>query len=431
VALAETIEYYRELKSPDQAELQALEDRARQALETALALDPESAAAISHLGWLSRRSGDRELAIEAYQHALELDPNHAKSYWRLGWGMLRYGWAGINTGNLEEAERLLRKALELDPLNARWRRTLARFLFDELGRDEEAYAELYRSIELEPRLWTNYLLLGFWEAYEYGRLDEALILLRKAYALDPENKDAANWVASMYGDFGARKEALAWMKRALETGPGSSGNWYIAYQIYYLQGFEDEAMGYAVRALELDPGNAWALHAVGIWDIRQGRVEEALERWRLAFPLYTASDRPAIDASDLRPLLYYASNLMEAGETTRASSLLEQCLDVLDKWQKERFVRESVVLDLEQEIYAALRFKEETLAAMRTAIIDRQNYSGTWMYAYPMFDFIRQEPEFHELMAIMQANLARQYERVRELERNGELPPAPGVEIDP
>jgi hypothetical protein len=108
---------------------------------------------------------------------------------------------------------------------------------------------------------------------------------------------------------------------------------------------------------------------------------------------------------------------------------LEQCLDVLDKWQNETFVRESVVLDLEQEIYAALRFKEETLAAMRTVIIDHQNYGGTWMYAYPMFDFIRHEPEFQELMAIMQANLARQYERIQEMERNGQMPPAPGVEL--
>jgi tetratricopeptide (TPR) repeat protein len=411
---------------PREAESKALEDRARQALETALALDPESAAAISHLGWLSRRSGNRELAIEAYQHALELDPNHAKSYWRLGWGMLRSGW-GIRTGNLEEAERLLRKALELEPVNAEWRNDLAILLFEQLGRDEEAYAEIYRSMELEPRLWSNYAQLGFWEYFEYGRLDEALIHFRQAYALDPKNARGAWWVAGIYGEFGAREKALAWMERALEAGPGGSMSWYVAYQVYYLLGFENEAMEYAVRALELWPGSLWALHAVGIWDIREGRVEEALERWRLAFPLFVASDRPAIDASDLRPLLYYASNLMEAGETARASSLLEQCLDVLDKWQNERFVRESVVLEFEQEIYAALRFKEETLAAMRTAISDRQNYSGTWMYAYPMFDFIRQEPEFQELMAIMQTNLARQYERIQKMERNGELPPAPGV----
>ena len=64
---------------------------------------------------------------------------------------------------------------------------------------------------------------------------------------------------------------------------------------------------------------------------------------------------------------------------------------------------------------------------MRTAIVERQNYSGTWMYAYPQFDFLRDEPEFQELMAILHANLDQQLERIREMERNGEMPPAPGA----
>jgi hypothetical protein len=34
-------------------------------------------------------------------------------------------------------------------------------------------------------------------------------------------------------------------------------------------------------------------------------------------------------------------------------------------------------------------------------------------------------------MGILHENLARQYERIQKMERNGELPPAPGVEIDP
>ena len=88
------------------------------------------------------------------------------------------------------------------------------------------------------------------------------------------------------------------------------------------------------------------------------------------------------------------------------------------------------MLDFEQEIYAALGLKEETLAAVRTAIVDRQNYSGNWMYAFPHFDFLRDEPEFKELMEIMHDNLAQQNERISEMERNGEMPPAPGVVLE-
>ena len=129
--------------------------------------------------------------------------------------------------------------------------------------------------------------------------------------------------------------------------------------------------------------------------------------------------------------MYYADNLMEAGEAEQAERLLNQCLVALDKWQAETFVRESVVLDLEQEIYAALELKKETLAAMRTAIVDRENYSGQWMYAFPQFDFLRDEPEFQELLGVLRANLNQQLERIRRMECAGELPPAPGVDFTP
>jgi tetratricopeptide (TPR) repeat protein len=423
VALAETIWWYRGLKQPEEAEVQALEGRARQALETALELDSESAAAISLLGALS---DDRELAIQAYEHALEHDPNHAKSYHRLGWAVQKQR-AGIRSGDLEETERLFRKALDLEPFNADWRSDLAELLYD-LGRDEEAFAELSRSIELEPLYLFNHIKLGIWEYFDYGRLDEAMIHFREAYALDPEYGQAAWWVANSYADFGAREEALAWMERSIELSPTSAMTWAIAYQVYYFLGFEDEAMEYAVRSLELYP-TTWGLQAVGAWDIREGRAEKALERWRLAYPLL-ATDHPVVEATHIRPVLYYAMILMDAGETGQAERLMNQCLDALDKWQNETFVRATVVLDFEQEIYAALGLKEETLAAVRTAIVDRQNYSGQWMYAFPPFDFIRDEPEFQELMAILHANLAQQYERISEMERNGELAPAPGVVLE-
>jgi tetratricopeptide (TPR) repeat protein len=297
---------------------------------------------------------------------------------------------------------------DLEPFNADWRSDLAELLYD-LGRDEEAFAELSRSIELEPLYLFNHIKLGFWEYFDYGRLDEAMIHFREAYALDPEYGQAAWWVANSYADFSAM-------------------TWAVAYQVYYFLGFEDEAMEYAVRSLELYP-TTWGLQAVGTWDVREGRAEKALERWRLAYPLL-ATDHPVVEATHIRPVLYYASNLMDAGETGQAVRLMYQCLDALDKWQNETFVRATVVLDFEQEIYAALGLKEETLAAVRTAIVDRQNYSGNWMYAFPQFDFLRDEPEFQELMAILHANLAQQYERINAMERNGEMPPAPGVVLE-
>ena len=47
----------------------------------------------------------------------------------------------------------------------------------------------------------------------------------------------------------------------------------------------------------------------------------------------------------------------------------------------------------------------------------------------PAYDYLRDEPEFQELMRILRDDLAKQLKRVRQMERNGELAPAPGVDL--
>jgi tetratricopeptide (TPR) repeat protein len=416
VALAETIEWYSRYKQPAEEEAKALEERGKSVLDAAQAMAPDSADVVSAIGMYAPA---RELRIQAFKRALALDPNHAKSYHRLG----------FRAEDAKEAERLVRKALEFDPFNADWHNDLAGTLYYQ-GRDEEAFAELRRSIELEPELVFNHYRMGFWATYDLGRLDEGLIHWRKAYALDPHWGNLIMLIGGTYADFGAWEEALAWTERALERSPGNAWVPYSYYQIYYAMGEKDKALKYLRQAVDMEPDFSFSLHALGLLDIRDGRAEFALERWRRADPVLTSSDHPEIDENNLRDAMYYAANLMEAGETRQAEHLLQKCLDALDKWQNKTFVRESLVLEREMEIHAAGKRKEETLAAMRRVIVDNHNYSGTWMYKSPAFEFLWEDPEFQEIMAIMHAELARQLERIREMERNGELAPAPGVELN-
>jgi len=422
VALAETIKWYWRYKQPAEEEAKALEERGRSVLDAAQAMAPDSADVVSAIGLYAPA---RELEIQAFKRALALDPNHAKSYHRLAW----------QAEDAKEAERLVRKALEFDPFNADWHNDLAGTLYHQ-GRDEEAFAELRRSIELEPELVFNHYRMGFWATYDLGRLDEGLIHLRKAYALDPQHGYLIFHFSAIYAALGAWEEAQALLEQGMEQSPGEVLIWYGAYQFEYYKVYasmveKDKALKYLRQAVDMEPDDSWSLHALGLLDIREGNAEVALERWRHAYPVLTSSDHPEIDKNNLRGAMYYAGNLMEAGETRQAEYLLQLCLDALHKWQNEAFVRESILLDFEQEIHAAWKRKEETLAAMRRAIVDNRNYSGSWMYKAPGFEFLWDEPEFQELMEIMHANLARQLERIREMERNGEMPPAPGVEFPP
>jgi tetratricopeptide (TPR) repeat protein len=419
VALAETIRWYVRYRGPEEAEREVLINRAMQALDRALDLDSESAAAISALGLTA---GNRVLAIQAFEHALELDPNHAKSYYRLGLTKLRMG-------EPDEAERLVRKALDLDPLNADWRNDLAGILW-ELQRDEEALTEVRKSIEIEPKLVWNHHRLSRWESFGRGNLDEAIIHARAAYALDPRNGGIAWEVSGLYTDLGGRAEAIAWMDRSNELRPGNSYTWLSAYMTMAYFGEEDAALEYTDRCLELEPGNPWALRILGFRDIEAGRSEEALDRWQRAYPTITARESQLADDFDFCDALFYAQNLKEAGEIEWAMNLTNGCLDELNRQIEESSIRQWEVDDIAPEILATLGQKNETLEAMRRSIVDGHHRMTPIWYSLPHFDFVRDEPEFQELMDILHADLAEQLKRVREMECNGELAPAPDVEIE-
>jgi tetratricopeptide (TPR) repeat protein len=152
VGLAQALDTYMNMAGLPEAERQALQERARRAVDIALKLDKESGAAISMLGLMTEQ---RELRIQAYERALELDPDDALSYFR-------YGMEMRADGNFEEAERLVRKAIDLQPMSAGFRSELASILWDQ-GHKDEALAEIQKAIELDPEMEQNRRKLDTWK----------------------------------------------------------------------------------------------------------------------------------------------------------------------------------------------------------------------------------------------------------------------------
>lgn len=414
VALAETIRSYIWYTGPVKAERKPLVKRAKQALQTAQELNPEFAPVISAFG---AYSGDRELAVQAYEHALEIDPDHARSYHRLGLIKER-------ENQPQEAERLVRKALSMDPLNADWHNDLAGILWAQ-GRDEDAIAQVRRSIELEPDLVWNNHKLSVWSGYDLGRLDDAIIYARKAYSLDPDNGGIAWEIFGWYLDIGAREEALAWMDWQLELRPGSKWTWLASGLGHARFGNDDAAREYLERILEVDPQFSLALRALGTYDIEAGRAEHALQRWQRAYPVLTTGKGLVIDINNYGKAMIFTQFLLEMGESERAQLFKDGLLAFISNWQSP--YRESMQLDNDPEIYATLGHKEETLKALRRSIIDNRFLATSMWYDLPVYDFVREEPEFKAIMDTLQAELAEQLKRVRAMECNGELAPAPGI----
>ena len=80
------------------------------------------------------------------------------------------------------------------------------------------------------------------------------------------------------------------------------------------------------------------------------------------------------------------------------------------------------------QIYAVQGDKQKALSALRRAI--DEGWRGYWWYYLkydPTLESLHDEPEFQAMVKEIEADMADQLARVREMERNGELEPIPEV----
>jgi len=411
---AQTIFVYLNTKGPEESEREVLEKLQRELVETAYGLDEDHPDTLSFMGLLTE---NHDLKIRMYERALELDPDNAQTYFRLA-------WARQGEGNPAEAERLMRRALEFQPQGAMWRSDLA-FMIADQGRYEEAMAELERAIELNPLLAQNYRTLGIWQMFHFGRIDEAIINFRKAYALDTEVGFIASGIATNYRHLGMKAEAYAWIDRAIELSPTDVWVWVLAAYVHRTFGDDELAMDDHRRCLELEPDHHISLKALATRDIEQNRWAQARERWGQAYPELVYPEPPAVNARNMEAAAAYATNLEQAGLTEEAKRMAELIGEVVAGLPPDsdgaKFYRSYMAMVVDPD-------PERMIRELRTQIVDNHQRAELDFYNSE-YDIVRDRTEFQELVKIVEDDLAMQRERLRAMERNGEMPPAPGVKL--
>lgn len=404
VGLAQTI-YVFLFSGPPGEERRAWEQRARSAIDMALQLDARSAEAISIMGlW----EDNPELKARAYRRALELDPDHEMSYFRLGMLMLQ-------EDDLQEAERLIRKALDFFPQSANMRGDLAVVLWQQ-GRTEDAVAELNRAIESNPKQAGLYNKLG-WMSWDPAK---AIWAGRKAFELDPGRGYIASTISNWYAELGAREETIVWARYATKISPTSTAAWIAAMFAYRDISEPEAAVRCANRALDLSPGNRFALRELGSIEIAAGEIESAFGRWQNIHPWLASRHRESVIESNARTAVDFASNLWQAGELEWAHDLLTDSIDAL---RDDPFYL--------QWAYTMLGQREPALDMLESLVSDgvADAELRSWLRR-PEFDLLRGDPQFQAILSRMpEFDRATSLKRVREMERNGEMPPAPGVDL--
>jgi TolB-like protein/DNA-binding winged helix-turn-helix (wHTH) protein/Tfp pilus assembly protein PilF len=204
-------------------------DKAASYYERATQLDPSYARAWVGLSKARFDQADTEgsvpteeghrLAREAVERALALDPNLAEAHQQIG--LLKravdFDWVGSDDSN--------QRAIALEPGNPdglRWAATAA----TTFGRFDEALELARRAIELDPLNGGSRYRLG-WIEYQMGSLDEAITDLKRGLELSPESP-GRGLLSEIYVLQGRPQDALAEIERG-RTGLYSLQHYAIAY----------------------------------------------------------------------------------------------------------------------------------------------------------------------------------------------------------
>ncbi len=155
---------------------QALE-RAFEAAKKAVALDDSLPEAHTYLGWAYVWRKQYKEAIAEGERAIALDPNFAEGYARLGQILTL-------AGRPEEGIDLVKKAMRLDPHYPPMYLNYLGRAYYAMGKYEEAIAALKRCITRDPDFFYPHLVLAVIHS-ELGRKEEAEAEVAEALRISP------------------------------------------------------------------------------------------------------------------------------------------------------------------------------------------------------------------------------------------------------
>lgn len=224
--------------------------KARQAIESALRIDPSVAEAHTMRAMLLLQyDWDWPQAEQEFRKALELDPNYA-----LGRSFLAWHLAAM--GRFDEAIAEDKRALDLDPLSSAvnadlgWDLYLAR-------RYDEAIEQLRKAVDLDTNYWVSHVLLG--RCYEQtGKPKEAVAAFEKARQVENSIPEVLAALGHGYAVAGRRAEALKIIRELQERSKKEFVPSYAIATIYTGLGMKEQAIQYLIKSFE--EGSFYMIH---------------------------------------------------------------------------------------------------------------------------------------------------------------------------
>jgi tetratricopeptide (TPR) repeat protein len=392
--------------------------------EKALSLDDRLADGwilLSTARWTNR---DLDGARAAEQRARDLDPQNP---------LVLLALMG-NWSSSHEPERGLVYADELlrvDPLSPLNLMSIAAFEL-RLGRFVEMERTLERIRSIDPKsvsyLWGAYLL-----AVSRGDLVGAIRLLEDYAKADPADSASPSIIAIHYFELGDGIAAKYWSEAALKVDPRAPWAKLVLALLHLDRHEEAEAIEIAREVTQPDAltmgAQGTALRIANAPNLAAGHYEEIITEYLTDYPELRDGKVPFEYFAGIREALIVtldlASVYLQAGEEAKAESLLSAAESEIPHWpQTPAWVWGYGFANV--DLHTLRGDKEKALAALREGVANGTRFMWRLQLLYnPNLESIRDTPKFAAVIAEIEADMAEQLARVREMERNGELEPIP------
>jgi tetratricopeptide (TPR) repeat protein len=284
-----------------------------------------------------------------------------------------------------------------------------------------------KALEAELDYAHSYRSVGDHHWLVSGQLDDAVVWHKKGIDLDLGNPVYPAVLGMLLLDLGDPGTAKYWINRSIALGPENF--WpNLAMQLLQLyQGdevasFDDERKDFTRSDYRFYIGSIQLLRDHGF---RTGRYAEARTLYEENRPELLGEEAPNVEYGNTGVAIDLALVLSKTGERERAGLLLERALERIQTIPRLGKYGYGVA---DVKIYALQGDRKKALSALRQAI--DEGWRGFWWYLLkhdPSLESLHNEPEFQAMVAEIEADMAAQLARVREMERNGELEPIPEI----